>query len=197
MALDREERYASAAAMLQALREAGHLIAMTTPEAPLPLRPQTQEELGLRSQSRQSEWTTESLPESSPREQPHPSVMSGAGRRGESKRRTDAAPAPAPQRPMKAIIIDAALALPVVALAIYFAIIAGRSSAAPSSEQTELPRKRVGMAPGRAARRLQRVVSRRLLDERRRSPVPQAARRFLGTNRTHAVTILPKFTGLY
>jgi len=127
MALDREERYASAPAMLQALRDAGRLIATTTPEAPFPLRPQTQEGRRLQSQSRPSESATELLTVAQPREQPRPSVTERPGQRVESKQRADAAPVPPPHRTMKAIAIGAALALPVFALAIYFAFLAGRS----------------------------------------------------------------------
>ena len=127
MALDRAERYASAAAMLQALREAGRLIATTTPEAPFPLRPQSQDERGLRSQSRPSESATEFLPVP-PREQPHPSAAERPSRSVESTLRGEVVPIPAPRRATKSIIIGVALALPVVALAVYFAFIAGRSS---------------------------------------------------------------------
>jgi formylglycine-generating enzyme required for sulfatase activity/serine/threonine protein kinase len=128
MALDRDYRYTSAAAMLQALREAGRLIAATTPEASLPPRPQTQEEYRFQSQSRPSESATERLSVAHPREQPHPGVAERTVQRVESKQRADVAPVPAPQRHTKAIVIGAALALPTVALAIYFAFLAGRSS---------------------------------------------------------------------
>jgi formylglycine-generating enzyme required for sulfatase activity/serine/threonine protein kinase len=127
MALDREGRYVSAAAMLQALRDAGHFIAMTTPEAPFPPRPQSHDERGLRYQSLPSESDTELLPVP-PREQPHPSVAARPSQSVESTLRAEVVPVPAPQRAMKPIIIGAALALPVVALAVYFAFIAGRSS---------------------------------------------------------------------
>ncbi len=128
MALDREYRYTSAAAMLQALREAGRLIAATTPEAPLPPRPQTQEGRSPQSQSRLSESETELLTAAPPREQPRPGVAERPSQRTESSQRADAALVPAPQRHTKAIIIGAALALPTVALAIYFAFLAGQSS---------------------------------------------------------------------
>jgi eukaryotic-like serine/threonine-protein kinase len=128
MALDREYRYGSAGAMRQALREAGRLIAATTPEAPFPPRPQTQEEYRLQSQSRLSESATELLTAAPPREQPRPGVAERPSQRVESSQRADVAPAPAPQRHTKAILIGAALALPTVALAIYFAFLAGRSS---------------------------------------------------------------------
>jgi formylglycine-generating enzyme required for sulfatase activity/serine/threonine protein kinase len=128
MALDRDYRYTSAAAMLQALREAGRLIAATTPEAPFPPRPQTQEGYRLQSQSRPSESATELLTAAPPREQPRPGVAERPSQRVESSQRADVAPAPAPQRHTKAIVIGAALALPTVALAIYFAFLAGRSS---------------------------------------------------------------------
>ena len=122
MALDREYRYTSAAAMLQALREAGRLIAATTPEAPFPPRPQTQEGYRLQTQSRPSESATERLSVAPPREQPRPGVAE------RPSQRADSAPVPAPHRQTKAIVIGAALALPTVALAIYFAFLAGRSS---------------------------------------------------------------------
>ena len=128
MALDREGRYANAAAMRQALREAGRLIATTTPEAPFPPRPQTQDARRLQSQSLPSESGTELLTVASPREQPPPSVAERPSQRGESKQRADVAPIPAAPRQTKAIVIGAALALPTVALAIYFAFIAGRFS---------------------------------------------------------------------
>src|SRR5262245_16361229 len=128
MALDREERYASAAAMLQALREAGRLIATTTPEAPFPLRPQAQDGRRPQSQSRLSESATELLTVAQPRDQHGPSVAERPSQRGESKRLADVAAAPTPHRPTKAIVIGAALALPTVAMAIYFAFIAGRFS---------------------------------------------------------------------
>jgi formylglycine-generating enzyme required for sulfatase activity/serine/threonine protein kinase len=128
MALDRDYRYISAAAMLQALREAGRLIAATTPEAPFPPRPQTQEGYRLQSQSRPSESATEHLSVAPPREQPRPGVAERPSQRFESKQRADVAPVSAPQRHTKAIVIGAALALPTVALAIYFAFLAGRSS---------------------------------------------------------------------
>ncbi len=94
MALDREARFPSAAAMREALREAGHLIATTTPEAQL-----------LQQQS---------------------------------KRRTEVVPVAPPPRAQKAIIIGAALALPVVVLAIYFAFIAGRSTGNNSGNPTTI-----------------------------------------------------------
>jgi formylglycine-generating enzyme required for sulfatase activity len=128
MALDRDYRYTSAAAMLQALREAGRLIAATTPEAPFPPRPQTQEGYRLQSQSRPSESATELLTAAPPREQPRPGVAQRPSQRVESSQRADSSPVPAPQRYTKAIVIGAALALPTVALAIYFAFLAGRSS---------------------------------------------------------------------
>jgi formylglycine-generating enzyme required for sulfatase activity/serine/threonine protein kinase len=128
MALDRDYRYISAAAMLQALREAGRLIAATTPEASFPPRPQTQEGYRLQSQSRPSESATEHLSVAPPREQPRPGVAERPSQRFESKQRADVAPISAPQRHTKAIVIGAALALPTVALAIYFAFLAGRSS---------------------------------------------------------------------
>jgi len=128
MALDRERRYASAAAMRQALREAGRLIATTAPEAPFPPRPQTQEGRGLQSQSLPSESTTELLTVAPPRERPHPSVTERPSQRGESRQPADVVPVPAPPRQTKAIVIGAALALPTIALAIYFAFIAGRFS---------------------------------------------------------------------
>jgi formylglycine-generating enzyme required for sulfatase activity/serine/threonine protein kinase len=128
MALDRDYRYTSAAAMLQALRESGRLIAATTPEAPFPPRPQTQEGYRLQSQSRPSESATEHLSVAPPREQPRPGVAERPSQRFESKQRADVAPVSAPQRHTKAIVIGAALALPTVALAIYFAFLAGRSS---------------------------------------------------------------------
>lgn len=128
MALDREYRYSSAAAMFQALREAGRLIATTAPEASLPLRPQAQEGHRLQSQSRPSESTTEFLTAATPRRQPRPSVTARPSQRGESRQSADVAPVPAPQRAPKAIVIGAALALPTIALAIYFAFLAGRSS---------------------------------------------------------------------
>src|SRR5262252_661419 len=128
MALNREERYASAAAMIQALREAGRLIATTPPEAPFPPRPQTQEGRGLQSQSRLPESATELLTAAPPRLQPHTGVAERPAQRGESKQRADGAPVPATPRQTKAIVIGAALALPTVALAIYFAFIAGRFS---------------------------------------------------------------------
>jgi serine/threonine protein kinase/formylglycine-generating enzyme required for sulfatase activity len=128
MALNREERYASAAAMRPALREAGRLIATTTPEAPFPLRPQTQEGRRLQSQLSPAESTTELLTVAPPREQPRPSVAERPSQRGESKQRADVVPVPATPRLTKVIVIGAALALPTVALAIYFAFIAGRSS---------------------------------------------------------------------
>jgi formylglycine-generating enzyme required for sulfatase activity/serine/threonine protein kinase len=128
MALDRDYRYTSAGAMLQALREAGRLIAATTPEAPFPPRPQTQEGYRLQSQSRPSESATEHLSVAPPREQPRPGVAERPSQRFESKQRADVAPVSAPQRHTKAIVIGAALALPTVALAIYFAFLAGRSS---------------------------------------------------------------------
>ena len=128
MALDRDYRYTSAAAMLQALREAGRLIAATTPEAPFPPRPQTQEGYRLQSQSRPSESATERLSVAPPREQPRPGVAERPSQRFESNQRADVAPVSAPQRHTKLIVIGAALALPTVALAIYFAFLAGRSS---------------------------------------------------------------------
>ncbi|HEY9431780.1 MAG TPA: bifunctional serine/threonine-protein kinase/formylglycine-generating enzyme family protein [Blastocatellia bacterium] len=128
MALDRDYRYTSAAAMLQALREAGRLIAATTPEAPFPPRPQTQEGYRLQSQSRSSESATEHLSVAPPREQPRPGVAERPSQRFESKQRADVAPVSATQSHAKAIVIGAALALPTVALAIYFAFLAGRSS---------------------------------------------------------------------
>jgi formylglycine-generating enzyme required for sulfatase activity/serine/threonine protein kinase len=128
LALDREARYASAAAMLQALREAVRPIATTSPESQLPRRPQIQEERRLQSQSRPSESATERLPVTPSREQSRQSAVERPSQRGESKRRTDVAPVPAPQSVTKAMIIGAVLALPVAALAVYFAFIAGRSS---------------------------------------------------------------------
>jgi formylglycine-generating enzyme required for sulfatase activity/serine/threonine protein kinase len=127
MALDREGRYASAAAMLQALREAGSLIATTTPEAPFQWRPQAQDERRPQHRSPPSESATELLTVAPPREQPRPGVTERPSQRGVSERLDDVAPAPAPQRAPKALIIGAALALPTVALAIYFAFLAGRS----------------------------------------------------------------------
>jgi formylglycine-generating enzyme required for sulfatase activity len=114
--------------MLQALREAGRLIAATTPEAPFPPRPQTQEGYRLQSQSRPSEPATELLTAAPPREQPRPGVAERPSQRVESNQRADSPPVPAPHRQTKAIVIGAALALPTVALAIYFAFLAGRSS---------------------------------------------------------------------
>jgi eukaryotic-like serine/threonine-protein kinase len=124
MALDRESRYASAAAMLQALREAGSLIGTTMPEATFPPRPQAQEERRLQSQSLLSEQATEFLPVT-PREQPHPGAVERPNQRGESTRSAGAAPVPAAWRVTKAIIIGAA-ALPVIGLAVYFLFLVGR-----------------------------------------------------------------------
>src|SRR5262245_18174348 len=121
MALDREGRYAYAAAMRQALREAGRLIATTAPEAPFQPRQQTQEGRRLQSQSLPSEPGTELLTLASPREQPRPGVAERPSQHGESKQRSNVAPVPATPRQTKAIVIGAALALPTVALAIYFA----------------------------------------------------------------------------
>jgi formylglycine-generating enzyme required for sulfatase activity/serine/threonine protein kinase len=128
MALDRDRRYASAVAMLQALREGGRLIATTAPEASLPPRPLTQEWRSPQSQSGLSESATELLTAAPPREQPRPVGAERPSQRVESSQRADVAPLPAPQRHTKAIVIGAALALPTVALAIYFAFLAGRSS---------------------------------------------------------------------
>jgi formylglycine-generating enzyme required for sulfatase activity/serine/threonine protein kinase len=127
MSLDRESRHASASAMLQALREAGSLIATTTPEAPFQWPPQKQEGRRPQYQSPPSESATELLTVVPPREQPRPGVTERPSQRGVSERRGAVAPAPAPQRAPKALIIGAALALPTVALAIYFAFLAGRS----------------------------------------------------------------------
>src|SRR5262245_27523411 len=56
-------------------------------------------------------------------------------------------------------------------------------------------RKCVGMVPGRAARRLQRLGIRRLMDKRGKPTVPQAAWRLLGTYRTQAVPLRLAFPG--
>ncbi len=127
LALAREARYASAAAMLQALREAGGLIVRAAP-TPFPRPAQTQEDRGIQSQSRPPERVAERQSIAPPRERPHQSVVERPSQRGELNGRAEVAPVPAPQRATKAIIIGAALALPVVALAVYFAFIAGRAS---------------------------------------------------------------------
>ncbi|HKQ79167.1 MAG TPA: bifunctional serine/threonine-protein kinase/formylglycine-generating enzyme family protein [Blastocatellia bacterium] len=131
LALDREARYASAAAMLQALRESGSLIATIAPETPSSRPPQTQEERRLPSQSSPSESAAERLPLAPSREQSRQIAPERPSRLGESKRHAGFAPVPATLNATKAIIIGAALALPVAALAVYFAFIAGRSSGGP------------------------------------------------------------------
>ena len=139
MALDREARYASAAAMRQALREAGRLIATTTPEAPFPLRPQTQEERRLQSQSRPSESATEPLPVAQPREQPRPSVAERPSQHIESKGCTDVAPVPRRSARRRRSSLAQRWRCRLSRWPFTLRLSPGDPAAAPSSEPTELP----------------------------------------------------------
>ena len=119
MAIDREERYGSAAEMLQALREVRNLTAPTTSEEPFRWRSQPREDVSAQSQSQASGQASKSSSVAPSRGQPLPEVAEKPNTVYVQLSHPDAYRVPPP----KAIIIGPLVALPLIVMVIYFTFI--------------------------------------------------------------------------